>query len=415
MKHSSKMILLGCLSLLLMPLSLLAAPTPAENWGEAVKLAKQERKDIVLFVHGSNWNRLGEKFKTKIWDQKDFQSRLGDAVITCRVDYREGLDEEEKKAFNESIKGLKLKFRSYPVLALYDPEGRMVAQWCGSDFPLMASQALGLIEKGIHQRNQRDAMIAQAAHQQGIQKAESLYEAMQADAGMRAELLKRICEADPNDQSGLIQMLELSGRKTMAHANKLIGEKKYEEALQWLEQQGGIANLSADQKQWILAAKGNVYRRWGNHLPEMERAFMAAYEQDKQSPIGKACNRLAKRFAGPVSLEYGWDSRHCDEQATTWMVDASAAFDRAGTYEVKLQYKRGKSALSIESVSLYQGEKLIAEDRHRGSTGHQSKKNTYALRLDRPIKSGVLHIVSSTNSSKNSQGVISVKRQSEGE
>lgn len=201
----------------------------------------------------------------------------------------------------------------------------------------------------------------------------------------------------------------------MAYANKLIGEKKYEEALQWLEQQGGIANLSADQKQWILAAKGNVYRRWGNHLPEMERAFMAAYEQDKQSPIGKACNRLAKRFAGPVSLEYGWDSRHCDEQATTWMVDASAAFDRAGTYEVKLQYKRGKSALSIESVSLYQGEKLIAEDRHRGSTGHQSKKNTYALRLDRPIKSGVLHIVSSTNSSKNSQGVISVKRQSEGE
>ncbi|NWK54504.1 thioredoxin family protein [Verrucomicrobiaceae bacterium N1E253] len=395
-----------------MPISLSAAPTSADNWPEALKLAKQQKKDIVLFVHGSNWNRLGEKFKTKIWDQTDFKSELADAVISCRVDYREGLDEDEKKAFNESIKGLKLKFRSYPVLALYDPEGRMIAQWCGSDFPLMASQALGLIEKGIQQRAQRDALIAQASSQQGIEKAESLYDAIQTGTGMRAELLKLMREADPNDQSGLIKILELNGRKTMGRANQLIGEKKYEEALQWLDEQAQISKLSAEQKQWILAAKGNVYRRWGNHLPEMERELMAAYALDKESPMGKASYRLAKRFAGPVSLDYGWDSRHCSDTPVTWKIDVGDRFKQPGTYEVKLQYKRGKSALSIDSVSLYQGGALVVEDRHRGSTGHQSKNNTYLIRLDQPVSKGELHIVCSTDSSKNSQGVIEVKARS---
>lgn len=371
-------------------------------------MAKAEKKDILLFVHGSNWNRLGEKFRHKIWDQSDFKKQLGDSFVSLRVDYLESPDEKQKEVFTAQTKGLKVKFRSYPAIALYDPEGRHYATWAGSDFPLMASHASGLVLQKQQQRIKRDSLILLAKSQQGIKKAESLYLAVDTQTGLQKELIKKIKECDPNNESGYLSLLEFDGKRTMGQANKLAGEKKYEEALKWLDAELKKPKLNTEQKQWIMASKGNVYRRWENHLDEMNDAMMVAYKMDPQSVVGKACYRLARRFSGPPTLEFGWDSRHCDSGPVVWKVDASGQFDKPGSHQVTLQYRRGKSALDIRSVALWDGSTLVAQDTHDGSTGHQSTNNTYHFTIPKPLTKPILHIRCHTNASKNSQGAILV-------
>jgi len=274
-----------------------AAPTSADSWQQAVKMAKKEKKDILLLVHGSNWNRLGEKFRHKIWEQAKFQNQLGEEIVTLRVDYLDTPDEKQKKEFDATVKGLKMKFRSYPALALYDTEGRHYATWTGSDFPLMASQAVSIIAHKQSQRKKRDAYLIQAKELEGVKKAEVLYLAIECDAGLRAETLKQLKACDPENESGYLSLLEFNGRYAMAHTNKLSKEKKFAEAIVWLEEQWAQPKLKTEQKQWILAAKGNVYRRWGgDHLKDMNQAFRQAHKLDPQSVIGKASLRLAERF-----------------------------------------------------------------------------------------------------------------------
>ena len=395
--------------LILSTLPLVAAPETATSWRHARKLAKAHDKDIILFVHGSNWNRLGEKFRTKIWNHPTFQNQLGDGFVTLRIDYLDNPSATQKKSLATATKGLKLKFHSYPVIALYDPNGHLYATWLGSDFPLMRSQALGLILRQQAQRKKRDAFLKQAATQQGIEKAQSLYRAIECNAGLRTEIIKQLKTCDPNNQSGYLILLEFSGRAAMKKANKLADEKKFTEALAWLDKQLNKPRLNTEQKQWILAAKGNVYRRWGKHLTEMRKSFMDAYQLDPQSIIGKAAYRLAKRFAGPPTLEFGWNARHCTASPTLWKVDAAGEFAHPGNYQVTLQYKRGKSSLTINSVSLYDGTQLIHEDKHKGTSGHKSNNNTYHLTVPRKLTHPILHISCHTKGNKTCQGSIQVK------
>ncbi len=399
----------GALSALALASLSHAAPASADTWQEALTMAKPGNKDILLFVHGSDWNRLGEKFRKKIWEAPDFLPSLGDDLVTLRIDYLESPDEDQKKAFDASIKGLKLKFRSYPVLAFYDPRGNPCATWTGSDLPIMSSEAFGLVTHMRTQRKKRDAFLAQAGEQEGVDKAEALYRAAEADAGLRKEIIKQLKECDPDNTSGYPGLLEFNGKGALGQANKLAGEKKFDEALAWLDEQMGQKKLNTEQKQWILAAKGNVYRRWGGHTREMGEAFTAACTLDPESVIGKASARFAKRFAGPPSLEFGWDSRHCTAEPATWTVDASGAIEQPGDYEITLQYKRGKSALSISGVALYDGDTLVHEDQHEGTTGRKSKDNTWHFPVAKALAKPAFRITCHTDDSKNSQGGISVK------
>jgi len=283
-------------SLLIAPI-VMGAPSSAKSWKEATAMAKKSHHDILLFVHGSNWNRLGEKFRHQIWEDEKFQNQLGSQLITLRLDLLESPNEEQKKSFAAAKKGLKMKFRSYPVLALYDSEGRHYATWAGSDFPLIQSETVAMITHEVDQRKKQDAYLAEAEKLEGAKKAQALYLAAEAQSGRRAEIIKRLKACDPKNEFGYLGLLDFDGRKALKYANGLVKQKKFKEAIAWLDQQWAQPKLNTEQKQWILAAKGNVYRRWGKkHLKEMDDAFMASYKLDPKSVVGKASLRLAQKF-----------------------------------------------------------------------------------------------------------------------
>ncbi len=275
----------------------------ASTWQEAKTKAKVEKKDILLYVYGSNWNRLSLKFKKQIWDTPAFKASIADQVIALSVDYLDTPTDEQKKSFHTKMRGFemkrgKLKFTSYPVLALYDASGREIEVWSGSRFPLMSSLAVSVIKDATKRRRERDRLLEEAKGLQGEKKAEVLYSAIELHAGMKNEIIQQMKRCDPADESGYRGMLQFDGRKAMHRVNVLVKAKKYKEAIDWLEEQWKKPKLTIEQKQWILAAKGNVYRRWGKgHRDEMVQAWREAYELDPKSVPGRACFRLGKKLA----------------------------------------------------------------------------------------------------------------------
>lgn len=91
------------LSVLVMLVSfqdLQAAGIHAENYEEALTLAKETGKDILVLQRGSDWNRLGERIYTDIWMKKEFARELGDGFILVAVDYPEQEGAPELRGFS---------------------------------------------------------------------------------------------------------------------------------------------------------------------------------------------------------------------------------------------------------------------------------------------------------------------------
>ena len=63
----------------------------ADNYEDALALAKTGDKDIVVFQRGSDWNRLGEAIYQGIWQTDDFACEVGDQFVLLAIDRQEVL------------------------------------------------------------------------------------------------------------------------------------------------------------------------------------------------------------------------------------------------------------------------------------------------------------------------------------
>ncbi|QQL44102.1 alpha-N-acetylglucosaminidase [Sulfuriroseicoccus oceanibius] len=100
----------------------------------------------------------------------------------------------------------------------------------------------------------------------------------------------------------------------------------------------------------------------------------------------QVATRLMEKY-GPLA-EFLWTA-HQHRDGLPWKLDhtgilswdVSDAITEAGTHTVTLEWTSGAHALEIESVELYEGDRLVAQDRHTGQTGWQHKDNRYTLDL----------------------------------
>jgi hypothetical protein len=73
-----------------------AAPLPeaadrAPDYATALERAKLTGRDIVVFQHGSDWNRLGERLLAEVWNQPAFTRAVGTNAILVAVDQPEAI------------------------------------------------------------------------------------------------------------------------------------------------------------------------------------------------------------------------------------------------------------------------------------------------------------------------------------
>ena len=115
---------------------------------------------------------------------------------------------------------------------------------------------------------------------------------------MKKKLLNILKEADPKDSQGYVSLLEFNHRQLLAKAMKMVNEKKFKEAITWLNKKLERSNLPKEQEQWIHSGIGTVYRRWKGHERQAKKAFNTAWEIDQNSIAGKASRRMADKFYG---------------------------------------------------------------------------------------------------------------------
>lgn len=126
------------------------------------------------------------------------------------------------------------------------------------------------------------------------------------------------------------------------------------------------------------------------------------FPQDKSKQFAKFGDVLGKWQSGKVS-------------AGTFKpldMDATGKIDGNGTYEVTFMYTHGIERLDIEKVEIVVNGKVVADDKHPGTTGGRHKDNTYRLKITN-FETGANYTVRANvmgDTGSDSNGVVLIKR-----
>ncbi|MBT3288577.1 MAG: hypothetical protein HN380_14615 [Victivallales bacterium] len=392
-------------TLCLILLTLSALSGEPESYEAALKLAKKSGKELVVLVHGSDWNRPGERFRRTVWNNPKFASALDNEFVRFSVDVLENPSEEQKKTLAARHKGFKTKFGNYPVLAVHDPEGRRTKLFTGDTFPYAPRATLDELREARELRLTRDRLLAEAAKASADRRPSLLFLAWDLDVGMRKEILDLLRKADPKDASGWAARISFDGRGTFGHTGKLIAAKKYDEAIAWLDKRLANPQLAPEQRAWLLAAKGNTYRRWGKN-EAAHATLMQAHAAAPDSVMGKGARRLSLRFVGPPSIEFGWEGRHCRKEKTTWTIPVAHHLAGKGTHALAFQRTGGKGSLQILSLSVQNGKETLFRTADAQTLTAKSPRSAHTFRIGSHTGNPTLHVTWQAAAGTPSQGTI---------
>lgn len=110
-----------------------------------------------------------------------------------------------------------------------------------------------------------------------------------------------------------------------------------------------------------------------------------SYSSQPVGDILKNATQMAEKY-GELTKELAVFS--AEMKGTQWSLrdgarefsfDVSEKIMEPGTYMAIFQWENGSSALAIDEVALYEGDKLITEDIHPGRTGLENNQNTYTI------------------------------------
>lgn len=131
---------------------------------------------------------------------------------------------------------------------------------------------------------------------------------------------------------------------------------------------------------------------------------------EAQSILKKFTPLAEKLFSEPAERDRAWS---LGNGVSEFVFDVSDDIMQTGTFTATFQWKRGRSALAIKAVRLYEGDKLVAEDVHDGSTGIKNENNVYRLevkKLREGLDAYTLKAEVSGVSSEHSSGTLIFKK-----
>lgn len=286
--------------LLLIATSIALTAAPVADFASALEQAKTAKAPIVVFLHGSDWNKTGETM-LKAWNDPRFADVAGKDLLTVSIDRKENPSEAEKAAAKRN-EACQPPCRSLPAVALYDNEGRLVATRSGAA-EIRESGGLPATVKSMRAvLTDRDSLWKRATGSSGAQRA-SLFGAgldrMNQGLGPKniyQPILDEIRKADPNDQSGY------TGKYTF-NRDALLGmvmdkAKKNEQAAAEQELGKWLRNtrLSPRQVQELHATRFALYQRWPEKKSQARNALEDMRKADPKSDLGLAAASYLKQL-----------------------------------------------------------------------------------------------------------------------
>ncbi len=98
----------------------------AENFEDAIKLAKQEKKNIILKFSGSDWCSWCKKLDKKVLKTQKFNELAGRSFVGLIIDFPKKIKQsKELKITNQKLMK-KFKVKGFPTIIIVNIEGKVL-------------------------------------------------------------------------------------------------------------------------------------------------------------------------------------------------------------------------------------------------------------------------------------------------
>lgn len=390
----------------------------AENY-EAAQ-ANVPEDGYVLALYAEDWDKFSKKTVKSFYKNKAFRQEMANSVI---IEYaapnffsaptKENPDLRDCRKEREAKLG-KLKWtgaHTYPAFVLYDKNGRhyatVLVPHADRKNPEKIAKQIAAARKALAEQND---LLAQAEKESGIAKAKLLGKAASFSNINRPDnIVKRIKEVDPEDKSGYVRSLEFNGH---AYAEGTSKTKDWKATLAEVEAKIADKSYTDAQRQGLYATAIGLLHRHGTVADQKKLVkYLRAMEKlDPDSILGISAERAEMLWVVDLSYADGWSPAVLPTDTTPTEVKGPLPIKEAGTYTVTFSYTRGAHQLVVLGVELYDGNKKVAEDIHRGSTGVRQDKNVYTLEVSSAVKNPVLKVSLDMTKSRDSYGTIRIEK-----
>jgi hypothetical protein len=391
----------------------------ADGYAPARAASTARDVPLIVYVHGSDWNQLGERLLDDVWRARRVRAAIGDIdLVLTTIDTLQSPSDKEQETFKVVHEGWKKKgLVTYPALIAYLPDGTVLGSRQGETLPRSAVDArAALIELATASDRalglRREIAVAKERHDD-LGEAAAILNVVDLPLDRPIDLLKRLKEIDPDDVNGLRRRLLLPPWQALiASASKDAKEGRGDEAIQRLQSLLDDDVYSDGQRAWIHAAIGGVHRKTEGSRELALASFKRAWTLDPHGMGGNAGKQWYLELADVPSLQLGWRPSNCTSQLETWVIEDCPAVMAAGVWEITLTYTKGRHALAIESVALVDtttGE-VVSIDTHAGSTGTSTVNNIYRVESPRDMLAPHLQITCQSDGGSDSRGTITLER-----
>ncbi len=398
------------------------------NFKVALDIAQSSHRDIAVLLYGSDWCVSGEHIRKNVWNNAAFASALGSDFVLTGIDYPDNPPQEPAyKALQKANSAFKCSTKNYPAIFVLDSKGRICGKREGLPINITMADMVKIIKGFRAIRVKRDNFWRQAEVAKGLTRARLLgggLDVMRLGLGCKnvyKPILEEIKKADPEDKSFYARKYQFNAGAYDRKVMQLVNEKKYTEAVAYIDEQinsPGNRLLTKQQIQQLYMSKFHIYQKWPGHKKELMQVLLEVVKIAPDSNLGIGCAGYYLYHCGQPTLRYGWRREHCKTASTTWTLgnrldDISTKFTTSGKYQVLLKYRRGRNSLAIDSVALWSGSRLLVRDSHSATISAANKTATYQLNI--PLFNShqqlALKIVCKTLKGTDSSGSIIVTRQ----
>ncbi|MBR3927002.1 MAG: hypothetical protein IKJ58_09575 [Akkermansia sp.] len=396
------------LALALAPLTAGAYQT-AETVEQAAPLLTDDGYAIVMYA--TDWDRTSKSTADAMLADPGVTAALGNAVVMT-LGVPNVTPKEEHDANKARFGNLDLSFPNvYPAIILYSKSGQRLTDICirRSERNNPAAVAARIREAMSAAARQRELM-AQAESVQGVERARLLGQASAVPGINRPNNIARLIEqADPDDASG---MRRIAGLNLYDTAIQIAGTKDWEASLAEMKELLENPLLTTDQKQQVCCICIGLLHRHGGvrRQAELREMISRLRELNPDSILGQSATDAARLWVSELNLIQGWSPGTLPDDATPIQVHGDIPISAAGKYKVTFTYTRGTEALRIAAVQLFDGNRLVAEDRHVGSTGHRHSNNNYTLEVPATVRNPQLYVIFNMGSKRDSYGNITIEK-----
>lgn len=328
-----------------------------DSYRNALKAAQAEKKEILVYLNGSDWCPQCRDYKSNVIDSKEFATKFAKRFIAFEDDHPDWPDEATKKRLIEKRRDFGYHIRNYPGVVLLDSDNRRFFVKDGTRGD--AAELIAEIEKAYELKTKRDTLLEAAAKSEGLDKAKHLAAVLELlgkqsihGGNSHRRLFDELKKLDPEDTTGAVRRLDYNvdsfAERTLW---PLLREKKYDEALAAVEKEFNDPRNDMELKQRFTAMKFHVYQSQAEKLDKALETLNELIALDDSTYMAELARGYIKNITEPIILEKpAWSGQNLRFFFATWHLDARTLIDSPGKYEIRMERTRAED-IEVRDVS----------------------------------------------------------------